>query len=92
PLPGRHAVRVRHPAPRARARAGGRPQRPGLADRARARGAQPARPRLLEPRHRRGARDHQQDGQEPPEPHLREDRRPLPCRGHRGLARGPRGL
>ena len=43
--------------------------------------------------HRRGARDHQQDGEEPPVADLREDRRPLAGRGHRAVARraGPLG-
>ena len=40
-------------------------------------------------RHRRGAGDHQQDGQEPPLAHLREDRRALAGRGDRALAGRP---
>src|SRR5215213_5437483 len=56
------------------------------------RGPEPAGARALEPRHRRGARDHQQDGQEPPQPDLREDRRPLALRGDRDVARRARVL
>ena len=64
----------------------------GLAHRARARGPQPAGARALQPRHRGGARDHQQDREEPPQPHLREDRRALPRRGDRPVAGGRRAL
>jgi len=39
-----------------------------------------------------GAGDHQQDRQEPPEPHLREDRRALARRGDRALAGRRRAL
>ena len=60
--------------------------RPRLADGARARGPQPARPRQLQPRDRRAAVHHEQDRQEPPLAHLREDRRALALRGDRPLA------
>ena len=64
----------------------------GLPHRPRARGPEPARARALQPRHRGRARDHQQDGEEPPEPDLREDRRPFAGRGDRAVARRRRSL
>ena len=69
--------------PRARPAARVGPRR---ADRARARGDGLHRPRALQPRHRPGARDQREDGQEPHPRDLREARRGHPRRGDGGVA------